>query len=168
MAGNKLSPSVTKLIDTYERQPMTIDDFIKGMTPGQMRLRPSPRDAMKAGRWSTIELLCHLSDCEQVYADRIKRTIAMDLPLVLAFKESDYVDRLACQKRDAQEEIEMIWVTRSQVARILRALPAQAWRRQAVHNHAGLKTLRDFVDTMVTHHDYHMAFVTRKRKLLGI
>lgn len=168
MAGSLSQSSITKLIDAYERQPMTIDRFIKGMTPAQMRLRPSARAVKKAGRWSTIELLCHLSDAEQVYADRIKRTIAMDLPLVLAFPESGYVARLACQKRDAEEEIEMIWVTRSQVARILRTLPAAAWKRTAVHNHAGVKTLHDFVSTMVSHHDYHMAFIPRKRRALGV
>jgi hypothetical protein len=45
--------------------------------PEQLLARPIP------GRWSTQEVVCHVSDCEQFYADRLKRTLAMDRPLLL-------------------------------------------------------------------------------------
>jgi hypothetical protein len=41
------------------------------MTGEQLRSR------LVAGRRSTLEVVCHVADCEQFFADRIKRTVAM-------------------------------------------------------------------------------------------
>jgi hypothetical protein len=47
------------------------------MTRDQLLARPVP------GKWSTQEVVCHLADYEAVYADRMKRVIALDEPELL-------------------------------------------------------------------------------------
>ena len=48
------------------------------MTQEQLIARPIP------GKWSTLEVVCHLADFEIVYADRIKRVIAENEPTLSA------------------------------------------------------------------------------------
>src|SRR4051794_29701669 len=65
------------LISAYEQGVQELQLAVAGMTVEQLRSRPV------AGRWSTLEVVCHVADCEQFFADRMKRTVAMDRPLLL-------------------------------------------------------------------------------------
>lgn len=62
------------LIDQYLAGPQKLRHAIVGMTDGQLDATPIP------GRWSTRQVVCHIADFEPVYADRMKRVIAMSEP----------------------------------------------------------------------------------------
>ncbi len=61
-------------IDNYLDGPQLLRKAVAGMTPEQLTARSVP------GKWSTLEVICHLADFEIVYADRIKRVIAENEP----------------------------------------------------------------------------------------
>jgi uncharacterized damage-inducible protein DinB len=137
-------------------------EALAGLTPAQLRARPVE------GRWSTLEVVCHLADCEQFFADRMKRTIATDPPLLLGAEGSRYPGPLRYQDRDVVEEIDLIALTRRQMVRILRLQPAEAWGRTAVHSETGLVTLRQLVLHAGRHQAHHLAFVAEKRRALEV
>ena len=62
--------SLPQLIDAYSQGPQKLRQEVKGMTQEQLVARPI------AGKWSALEVVCHLCDFEPVYADRMKRVIA--------------------------------------------------------------------------------------------
>jgi hypothetical protein len=64
------------------------------MTVEQLRSRPV------AGKWSTLEVVCHIADCEQFFADRMKRTVALDRPLLLGADGFRYPEPLRYQEHD--------------------------------------------------------------------
>jgi uncharacterized damage-inducible protein DinB len=155
------SLSTGDLIAAYESGPRQLRDAIEGLSPEGLRARPIE------GRWSTLEVVCHLADCEQFFADRMKRTIAMDRPLLLGAEGSRYPGPLYYHDRDLAEELELIVVTRRQMARILRLVEAGAWSRTAVHSETGLVTLRQLVLHAFRHLEHHLRFVAEKRRALG-
>jgi hypothetical protein len=53
-----------------------------------------------AGKWSTLEVVCHIGDCKQFFADRMKRTVAMERPLLLGADGFRYLERLSYQEHD--------------------------------------------------------------------
>jgi uncharacterized damage-inducible protein DinB len=130
------------------------------MTAEQLRARPIP------GRWSTLEVVCHIADCEQFFADRIKRTAAMDRPLLIGAEGFRYPEPLHYQDHDLNEELDLVAVTRRQTARTLRLLAADAWQRTAVHSETGLVTLRQLLLHAVNHLRHHLRFVAEKRAVL--
>jgi uncharacterized damage-inducible protein DinB len=150
------------LISAYESGPRRLRDAVAGLTPDQLRARPVE------GRWSTLEVVCHLADCEQFFADRMKRTIAMDRPLLIGADGFRYPGPLRYHDRDVEEEIELIRITRGQMARILRLVAGEAWGRTAVHSETGLVTLRQLVLHAVRHQEHHLGFVAEKRRVLGL
>jgi uncharacterized damage-inducible protein DinB len=150
------------LISAYEAGPQQLREAVAGLTPEQLRARPVE------GRWSTLEVVCHLADCEQFFADRMKRTIATDRPLLLGAEGSRYPGPLRYHDRDPDEEIDLIALTRRQMARILRLLPEGAWGRTAVHSETGLVTLRQLVLHAIRHQGHHLRFVAEKRRALGV
>jgi len=145
------------LIAAYERGPDELCAAVGGMTTEQLRARPIP------GQWSTLEVVCHIADCEQFFADRLKRTLAMDRPLLIGADGFRYPDPVCYHQRDLGEEVELVRVTRQQMARILRLVPAEAWERTAVHSETGLVTLRQLLLHAVSHLRHHLRFVAEKR-----
>lgn len=153
---------LVELFEAYERGPDDLAAHVKGMTSDQFRARPI------AGKWSTLEVLCHLSDSEQVLSDRIKRTIAMDKPLLMGYDEGRYSGALAYHDRDPAEELSLIRVTRSQVMRIIRSLEPSVLDRTGIHSERGLVTAKQFVQLAVGHMVHHLAFVHDKRKAMSM
>ena len=68
-------------------------------------------------------MVCHLADFEPIYADRMKRVIATDRPLMLSAGHEAFARSLTYHERDLGEELALIDVTRRQMGRILRGLP---------------------------------------------
>src|SRR5579862_8135067 len=128
------SLAVADMISAYEKGVEELRAGVAGMTGDQFRLRPVP------GKWSTLEVVCHIADCEQFFADRMKRTVAMDRPLLLGADGFRYPEPLRYQEHDLEQELDLVAVTRRQVARTLRLLAPDAWQRTAVHSETGLVT----------------------------
>jgi hypothetical protein len=84
------------------------------MTDEQLRSRPV------VGKWSTLEVVCHIADCEQFFADRMKRSVAMERPLLLGADSFRYPEPLRCQQHDVEKELDLVAVTRRQMARTRR------------------------------------------------
>ena len=55
----------TTLIANYLDGPKVLRKAVVGMSPEQLAARPIP------GKWSTLEVICHLADFEIVGADRM-------------------------------------------------------------------------------------------------
>lgn len=131
------------------------------MTEDELRRRPVQ------GQWSTLELVCHIADCEQFFADRMKRTLAMNRPLLVGADGFRYPEPVQYHQRDLDEELDLVEITRRQMARILRLVPAEAWGRTAIHTETGLVTLRQLLLHAVNHLSHHLRFVADKRAALG-
>ncbi len=156
------SMSVADLIAAYERGVEELRGAVAGMTNEQLRARPV------AGKWSTLEVVCHIADCEQFFADRLKRTVAMDRPLLLGADGFRYPEPLRYQEHDLDEELELVAVTRRQMVRALRLVVADAWQRTAVHSETGLLTLRQLLLHAINHLRHHLRFVAEKRAALAV
>jgi hypothetical protein len=62
------------MIEEYLAGPGVLARAVAGMTRDKLFARPL------AGKWSTQEVVCHLADYEPIYADRMKRVIALTEP----------------------------------------------------------------------------------------
>src|SRR5438132_2617695 len=95
-------PSLAELIDTYLAGPQTLRQAVAGMSREQLLARPV------AGKWSTLEVVCHLADFDPILADRMKRVIAEDRPALLGADENRFAAALAYHQRDLEEELHIL------------------------------------------------------------
>src|SRR5947208_11913785 len=110
--------SSAQLIEEYLAGPPALGKAVTGMSREQLLARPVP------GKWSTLEVVCHLADFDPILADRMKRVIAEDKPTLIGADENRFAAALAYHDRDLEEELTVVEQTRRQMARILRRLPA--------------------------------------------
>jgi uncharacterized damage-inducible protein DinB len=148
---NDVNLDTAELVDRYEAGAARIREAVMGADDESLRRRPAPE------QWSCHDILCHLADCDQFLADRMKRTLADDKPLLLGAPTHLYPEPLHYAERVVEEELVLIAATRAQMARILRLVSREAWDRPAVHSENGLITLRQIVLHAVHHTDVHVA-----------
>jgi hypothetical protein len=155
-------PNLPQMIDAYLAGVGALRKAVAGMSREQFTARPV------AGKWSTLEVVCHLADFDPILADRMKRIIAEDRPTLIGADENRFAAALAYHDRDAEEELTIIENTRRQLARILRTLPESALQRVGVHNERGPLTLEKMLTTVTNHIPHHIKFIEEKRRALGL
>lgn len=154
--------NMQSLIEAYLEGPKQLRQAVSGMSKEQVRSRPI------AGKWSVLEVVCHLADFDPIYADRMKRVIAEDGPTILGADQDKFSSGLCYMDRDLEEELKIIELTRSQMARILSKLPESALQRVGTHNERGPMTLEKMLNTITGHIPHHVKFIHEKRLAMGL
>lgn len=151
-----------ELIARYARGPALMRDAVAGLTSEQLLAYPV------AGKMSAQEVVCHVADCEQFLADRMKRTVAMDRPLLAGVDGWTYIEALSYADRQLELDLALVEATRAQMAADLERLGEDAWSRLAVHTETGLVTLRQQLLHAIRHLEWHVETVLEKRRALGV
>ena len=98
----------------------------------------------------------------------MKRVIAEDEPVLLAFDENRWIDRLDSQAMPVEEAVNLFAAQPAlddpHPPQVLRGRLRAA---SGIHTEAGRKSLADLVATAVGHVDHHLRFLYAKRATLG-
>ena len=154
--------SVAELITAYREGPALLRSSLEGMDRAQLLARPVP------GMMCTLEVVCHIADAEQYLADRMKRTVAMDRPLLIGVDGWRYPQALSYAERDLELDLALVASTRAQMTADLQRLHPQTWERTAVHSETGLVTLRGLLLHAIRHLEAHVQRIHEKRIVLGL
>src|SRR5260370_27498179 len=111
----------TTLLDTYLSGPRILRAALTGISREQMVSRPV------AGRWSVLEVVCHLADTDANIAHRIMRVLSEERPVFDRVKPELMLAALAYHDRDVEDELGVFDLTRRHIGRILTASPPEAW-----------------------------------------
>jgi uncharacterized damage-inducible protein DinB len=152
----------TDLIARYLAGGAVLRAAIADMSPEQLQARPIP------GKMSSQEVVCHIVDADQFMADRMKRTIATERPLLMGIDAINYLHELDYADRDLDLDLRLLEVQREQMAAGLSRLAPEAWERTAVHSENGLVTLRQLMLHAIRHLERHVDAIQEKRIALGV
>ena len=154
--------TAAQLIEAYRLGVRLLEEAVRHMDAEQIRARPV------SGKMSSLEVLCHVADCDQFLADRLKRTIATERPLLLGVDATTYLTRLRYHDRDPQLQLRLLAVTREQMAADLDRRGPEDWLREAVHSESGVVTVRQELLHAIRHLERHVAAIVEKRDALGL
>lgn len=119
-------------------------------------LAPAP------GKWSPAEILCHLADCELVFAFRLRQTLAEDAPIIQPFDQEKWASTYPGVT--ASQALEVFTALRGwNLLLISAALPTSA-HRPVTHPERGPMTFLTIVETMAGHDLNH---IDQLRKIAG-
>jgi hypothetical protein len=150
-----------QLIEEYVACGVRLRHGVAGLSPEELMARPGPGD------WSILELVIHLTDSDCIAIDRMKRMLIEDDPPLLYADETAYVRKLASHEQSLEDALILFEVGRRQFARVLRALPDEAFDRRGMHNRRGILTVGGEVNNYIKHLHHHLAFLLEKRARLG-
>jgi uncharacterized damage-inducible protein DinB len=149
------------LIDRFQAGPSIVRRAIDGLTPAQLDALPIP------GTWSIRQIVVHLLDSDLAATHRIRRIVAEDTPLLIAYDETAFAKRLRYEHTDLAVALRLLADNRDWCAQLLRRLEPAEWARTGIHNQRGKVSVEEFVNIYIHHIDHHVGFITKKRSLLG-
>lgn len=151
---------IREAVDRYAAGPELLRNSVAGLSAEQIRTPAPP------GRWSPLEVVCHLADFETIYADRIKRILAEESPLLLSGDPDLFAASLSYADRDLDEELALITAQRGQIVRILRGHPAADFHRPGRHSVDGPVSILTLLKSVGNHIPHHVDFLQKKRPVL--
>jgi hypothetical protein len=143
------------------QQPLAILDTTAGRLQflaqaiGAARIAVAPAP----GKWSARDILCHLADCEMVFAFRLRQTLAEDHHTIQPFDQ----DRWAALYSNFSAPAALGAFTalrRWNLLLIETALPSHA-AKPVTHPERGTMTFATIVETMAGHDLNHLAQLER-------
>ncbi|MEX2176343.1 MAG: DinB family protein [Pirellulaceae bacterium] len=152
--------SLSSLVEQYAAGTEVARQAVAGLSREQLLARPVP------GKWSTLEVVCHLADFEIVYVDRLAAVIAEHEPALPGRDEQAFASRLAYHDRDLGEQLHLIQACRSHMTRVLRTLTDADLARRGIHTEAGPLTLQQLLGRSIEHVVHHVQFIHEKRQAL--
>jgi uncharacterized damage-inducible protein DinB len=146
-----------KPLDVIAATPGKLALILKNLAAEQVNRAPAP------GTWSIREIVCHLADCEIVFAFRIRQTLAQREHVIQPFDQDDWARNYAAYT--AQAALEVFTAVRNWNKVLIQSLPSEAFGRVVTHPERGAMTLQTVVETMGGHDINHLrqieAIVTR-------
>ncbi|MFM1883098.1 MAG: putative metal-dependent hydrolase YfiT [Planctomycetota bacterium] len=154
--------TIEAAIASYESGPSQLRQACAGIDPERLTRRIGP------GEWSIMENAVHLLDSDLASTHRMRRIVAEECPLLVAYDENAFIARLPSADADLVEVLDLFEANRRFTARWLRSLPAEAFARVGIHTQRGKVTLLQIVEIYSNHVGHHLEFVAQKRRNLGV
>ncbi len=111
------------------------------------------------GKWSIREILCHLADCEIVFAYRLRQTLAEPHHVIQPFDQELWAHKYAAY--DAQSALNVFTAVRDFNTRLIASLPPEAFSKPVTHPERGTMTFQSIVETMGGHDLNHIGQIEK-------
>jgi hypothetical protein len=125
-----------------------IKSLVGGLGPEQVNRASAP------GKWSAREIVCHLADCEVVFAYRLRQTLAEEQHVIQPFDQEKFAaNYFACQ---LQEALAVFGAVRTWNLALLRSVSPELHSKPVTHPERGAMTFFTIVETMAGHDRNHL------------
>lgn len=108
------------------------------------------------GKWTGLELLAHMADCDLVYHYRFLKVIAEEGAPIVPFDQDRWVVELRASERPPAVSIASIAAARWGFLHYLATMPADVLERKTFHPDLGTLSALDLADTLGTHALHHL------------
>ncbi|MHB8500876.1 MAG: DinB family protein [Candidatus Acidiferrales bacterium] len=142
--------SIQPALALLEKTPILLETMLRDLPEELMRWKPAPE------RWSIAEVLGHLADLEAVYADRTRRIVTEDIPMLEKYDAARTVVIGDYARGSASENLAFFTRTRRSTVILLRSIPADAGEREAMHSELGNITLHQMLSEWASHDLGHL------------
>ena len=135
-----------KVVATTARH---LEQLSVALGPARIEESPAP------GKWSPLEILCHLADCELVFAYRIRQALAEDHHVIQPFDQDLFARNYAGY--DAQAAMMTFSCVRQWNLMLLRSVLPEVMAKPILHPERGEMTFRELIETIAGHDLNHLA-----------
>jgi uncharacterized damage-inducible protein DinB len=111
------------------------------------------------GKWSAREILCHLADCEIVFAFRLRQALAEEYHVIQPFDQDRWAAMYSAV--DAAAAFAVFTAVRDWNIRLIAAAPPGALNKRLTHPERGEMTFQVVIETMAGHDLNHLGQIQR-------
>jgi len=153
-----------------ERQSL-ITQYKVGFDEVSRNLADFPPDSLTAhpipGKWSAAEIVHHLADSETISAQRLRRLLVEDHPLIQGYDQDQFAAKLHYNERDIAPALEAFRAARATTAQLIDIMTEADWHREGTHSESGSYSAEDWLKIYAAHAHNHAAQIGRLREALA-
>ncbi len=135
-----------KVVATTARH---LEQLSVALGPVRMEEAPAP------GKWSPLEILCHLADCELAFGYRIRQALAEEPHVVQPFDQQRWARNYGGY--DAHAAMMTFSCIRQWNLMLVRSVSPEAMDRRIIHPKLGPMTFRELIEIIAGHDLNHLA-----------
>jgi hypothetical protein len=136
------------LMQQYRDGAAVVAAALAGATDTELDARPAD------GGWTAREVAIHLPDSEMSGAIRLRRLLAEDEPIIQAYDQDVYAQRLYYD-RPIAASLTALAAVRTLTFELLERLTEEEWQRAGTHSEAGTYSVTTWLEMYGVHaHDH--------------
>ncbi len=152
-APNSLNPYASFIGNRDPREVIAetsgqLASFIRNLGPEGSEKKPA------SGKWNAREIICHLADCETVFAFRLRQTLAEENHLIQPFDQEKWASVYGAY--DAAAALAVFSALRRWNIAFINAAPTSALSKRVTHPERGEMTFKTIIETMAGHDLNHI------------
>jgi uncharacterized damage-inducible protein DinB len=128
--------------------PGKLESIAQTLGPANLEKSPAP------GKWSAREILCHLADCELVFAFRLRQTLAEEHHVIQPFDQEIWAKQYTAYSTSAA--LAVFSSVRAWNLAQIQATDPTDFSKPATHPERGTMTFQTIVETMGGHDNNHL------------
>lgn len=152
-----------------ERQEL-ISQYAAGYDEVVASLEGFPTDRLTShpleGKWSANEIVQHLADSEMNSAIRLRRLLAEERPVIQAYDQDDYAQRLKYNERALAPALDALKGARATTVQLLTIMSEDDWLREGWHPESGAYTAENWLRIYAAHAHNHASQIERLREIV--
>jgi hypothetical protein len=149
-----------QLIDRYADGYAEVVRALEGFTEQALSARPLP------GKWTAREIVHHLADSETISAQRLRKLLIEDHPVIQGYDQERYAERLRYNERELAPALEAFRAARATTGQILAAMSPEDWSREGWHTDSGRYSAETWLTIYAAHAHGHADQIRRLRDAL--
>ncbi len=146
------------LIRRYENGPGDLIAGLDGLSDRDLDRRLAPK------KWTIREQVHHLADAELNLVCRMKKIIAEDNPLLLAYDQDVWAGSLNYSGTSVENSIALFYTLRASMTPVLKGLKDGDFSRTGIHNETGKVTLLSVLEHTVEHFEHHLKLIEKTKR----
>lgn len=139
-------------LDVITATPQRLEQLTSKVPAEKLQRTPAPK------KWSVRDILCHLADCELVFAYRLRQTLAESHHVIQPFDQDAFA--ATYPDRDARDALATFAAIRRWNVLYLRSATPAALSKPVTHPERGSMTFQNIVETMGGHDLNHLSQIT--------
>jgi hypothetical protein len=118
------------------------------------------------GKWSAREIVHHLSDSEGASAQRLRKLITEEYPVIQGYDQDRWAILLRYNLRDHAAALDVFRGVRATTHQVLLQMTDDDWQAAGWHTESGLYTATRWLEIYSVHAHNHAAQIARLREAL--
>ena len=154
-----------------EKRQQLIQQYASGYDEVVQALKGFPEESLSAhpipGKWSAREIVHHLADSEAISAQRLRKLLTEEYPVIDGYDQDKYAILLRYNLRDIQPAMEAFRAARATTLQLIESMDDEDWQLRGWHSEHGLYSAGLWLEIYGVHAHNHASQIRQLREQLA-
>jgi hypothetical protein len=154
-----------------EKRQQLIRQYAAGYDEVVQALKGFPEESLSAhpipGKWSAREIVHHLADSESISAQRLRKLLAEEYPVIQGYDQDRFAILLRYNLRPIEPALEAFRAARATTLQILDSMTEDDWKVKGWHTEHGAYSADLWLEIYAVHAHNHAGQIRRLREHLA-